>query len=101
MSSDAPPSAGFYNFLGWFETNKKPVAIGVGVILVVGVAVGLWTWHKSQREVDAEEALSSVRMPYSPVDTPPPGTAEAFAKVARSEERRVGKECRSRWSPDH
>jgi predicted negative regulator of RcsB-dependent stress response len=82
MSSDAPPSAGFYNFLGWFETNKKPVAIGVGVILVVGVAVGLWTWHKSQREVDAEEALSSVRMPYSPVDTPPPGTAEAFAKVA-------------------
>src|SRR2546430_11971026 len=23
------------------------------------------------------------------------------AEVARSEERRVGKECRSRWSPDH
>ena len=22
-------------------------------------------------------------------------------QVARSEERRVGKECRSRWSPDH
>src|SRR2546422_9250163 len=22
-------------------------------------------------------------------------------KVSRSEERRVGKECRSRWSPDH
>src|SRR5690348_17796325 len=22
-------------------------------------------------------------------------------KMARSEERRVGKECRSRWSPDH
>src|SRR5689334_23235733 len=25
----------------------------------------------------------------------------AKAKGARSEERRVGKECRSRWSPDH
>ena len=23
------------------------------------------------------------------------------AKLRRSEERRVGKECRSRWSPDH
>src|SRR5687767_15667389 len=23
------------------------------------------------------------------------------ARAARSEERRVGKECRSRWSPDH
>src|SRR3989449_11286445 len=30
------------------------------------------------------------------VDAPPPGPA-----VARSEERRVGKECRSRWSPYH
>ena len=26
---------------------------------------------------------------------------EAFAKEVRSEERRVGKECRSRWSPYH
>src|SRR5258706_8611650 len=25
----------------------------------------------------------------------------AYAKVKRSEERRVGKECRSRWSPYH
>ena len=28
------------------------------------------------------------------------GIAKAFAQV-RSEERRVGKECRSRWSPYH
>src|SRR5256885_15918535 len=27
--------------------------------------------------------------------------AGALAAYARSEERRVGKECRSRWSPDH
>ena len=26
---------------------------------------------------------------------------EPFAKAGRSEERRVGKECRSRWSPYH
>src|SRR2546422_6237061 len=25
----------------------------------------------------------------------------ALAALARSEERRVGKECRSRWAPDH
>ena len=29
------------------------------------------------------------------------GTKEAQAIVPRSEERRVGKECRSRWSPYH
>src|SRR5262245_66684965 len=27
--------------------------------------------------------------------------ADVIAKLARSEERRVGKECRSRWSPEH
>ena len=27
--------------------------------------------------------------------------AEWFKKIGRSEERRVGKECRSRWSPYH
>ena len=28
-------------------------------------------------------------------------TCDAFLIVLRSEERRVGKECRSRWSPYH
>ena len=30
-----------------------------------------------------------------------PVAAASLAQVHRSEERRVGKECRSRWSPDH
>ena len=28
-------------------------------------------------------------------------TGDAIERLARSEERRVGKECRSRWSPYH
>src|SRR5690606_40197530 len=31
---------------------------------------------------------------------PKRGAAQHTKKLARSEERRVGKECRSRWSPD-
>ena len=31
----------------------------------------------------------------------PENVDEIIEKVKRSEERRVGKECRSRWSPDH
>src|SRR5437867_13400917 len=31
----------------------------------------------------------------------PPRRSSARAAALRSEERRVGKECRSRWSPDH
>ena len=30
-----------------------------------------------------------------------PLTAQMIATITRSEERRVGKECRSRWSPYH
>ena len=31
----------------------------------------------------------------------PEGCIGAFKAIGRSEERRVGKECRSRWSPYH
>ena len=31
----------------------------------------------------------------------PEETVEKILAVSRSEERRVGKECRSRWSPYH
>src|ERR1041385_6515325 len=31
----------------------------------------------------------------------PSGPSQALREAARSEERRVGKECRSRWSPYH
>ena len=34
-------------------------------------------------------------------DTPGITRDRIFANCERSEERRVGKECRSRWSPDH
>ena len=49
-----------------------------------------------------------IKMPtglrLSMMDQETPGserTALEFVLDARSEERRVGKECRSRWSPDH
>src|SRR5579872_5280321 len=31
----------------------------------------------------------------------PMGNEDGSIQIVRSEERRVGKECRSRWSPDH
>src|ERR1035438_5702364 len=43
--------------------------------------------------------------PFHGVITPQRGAAQNWAQFEpidlRSEERRVGKECRSRWSPDH
>jgi len=81
MDSGSPPSAGFYNLLGWLETNKKRVAIGAGVIAVAAAVAGFFAWRSGQQALEAEDALSSVRI-FGPGETPPPGTAEALAKVA-------------------
>ena len=35
------------------------------------------------------------------VNSPPPSCYKDSIEQVRSEERRVGKECRSRWSPYH
>ena len=60
-------------------------------------------------DVVAEDALVSdlvSRLVGRPIRVPPAAGAgddasEAEATLGRSEERRVGKECRSRWSPYH
>ncbi|HMJ90587.1 MAG TPA: tetratricopeptide repeat protein [Candidatus Acidoferrum sp.] len=83
METSAPPSAGFYNFLGWLEANKKRVAIIAAVAAIVGCVIGLLVWRSSEREKEAALALASVRMPLSPIEPVPPGTAEAFLKVAQ------------------
>src|SRR5690348_14908189 len=38
---------------------------------------------------------------FKPLPYPDPGRLVLLSTVLRSEERRVGKECRSRWSPYH
>ena len=66
-------------------------SIGIGVRVI---AAGAWGFASSDRltregvEACAAQAVVIAR-------------ASALAKRQRSEERRVGKECRSRWSPYH
>src|SRR5437764_14256231 len=48
----------------------------------------------------AESQLKSYRA-ASGVSLVTTGAARVTARCRRSEERRVGKECRSRWWPDH
>src|SRR5256886_14430387 len=50
----------------------------------------LGAYHLARRVLDALEDAGDVRP-----------DAEERARLKRSEERRVGKECRSRWSPYH
>src|SRR5712671_289943 len=56
-------------------------------------------------EADQPEAADNQRSQGEDAEDRDPGSArhprEACELVVRSEERRVGKECRSRWSPYH
>ena len=47
-------------------------------------------WYKN-RNIHGKQLLAAVKS----------GEAQVLTKEKRSEERRVGKECRSRWSPYH
>src|SRR5256885_16252106 len=53
---------------------------------------------------DTERAFTFRALALRPTGSPGPPTSRsssACASLPRSEERRVGKECRSRWSPYH
>jgi|KBSSwiStaDraftv2_1062776.scaffolds.fasta_scaffold406013_2 predicted negative regulator of RcsB-dependent stress response len=89
MVSDAsptdtpPPAAGFIGFLTWFEKNKKRLLIGVGAglaVLFLGIIV---VQQQVQKEVNASQALSDVRVPYSAAAPVPAGAVEALLKVAQ------------------
>ena len=84
---------------------------GVGVSHVLGVggrdlseAVGGLATFDAMAALDADPATERVLLVSKP---PAPSVAGRIAEAAealatpRSEERRVGKECRSRWSPYH
>ena len=82
MESEAPPSAAFYNFLGWLNANKKPVGLAIVAVAAVVGLVFFRNWQKEQNEIAAAEALSNIRLPYNAGEIPPPGTDAAFLKVA-------------------
>src|SRR5260370_38951343 len=97
---------------------KKKIIIVIGIIFLVGVVVGL-TVTQTQKNVVTVQTGKVVKQDISSQVTASgeikPKTyvnvgANAMGRIVRlyvkegdkrSEERRVGKECRSRWSPYH
>lgn len=82
MESATPPSAGIYDFLGWIETNKKRLAMVAVAAVVAGTVIGLLAWRNSQREIEAELALSNIKVTFVPGEVVTSSTAEELAKIA-------------------
>ena len=61
------------------------------------------TIQKSARyaQMLTEEMINSIKNADATAPVGPKWEIKPHARILRSEERRVGKECRSRWSPYH
>ena len=57
--------------------------------------------HKNNIQVNTPRVMFAATRSGSGKTTVTCGVLAALKKQNRSEERRVGKECRSRWSPYH
>lgn len=62
----------------WFEANKKQVAWGAGILVVVGLIVSYYTWSKGEKDISAGEALSDAVAAAAPEVN----RAESYLKVA-------------------
>ena len=85
--SDYSESEQWERAKAWLKEN--------GLWIITGCAIGLgglygWRWYEGRQVAQAQ--IASAR--YEEM-------RDAFQRNDRSEERRVGKECRSRWSPYH
>ena len=65
-------------------------------LVTIAAFVGLGLLQASRQPTTLEDYMVS----RNRIGTGP-ALATIVASAMRSEERRVGKECRSRWSPDH
>src|SRR5205085_12108934 len=83
------------------------VLIGLGVMSVVaaGALLGYGAWQERQLTKQWDQIMSTI--PPTVATAPPaqamaqsapPAAPTAVPPAPRSEERRVGKECRSRWA---
>ena|SRR2546425_12378338 len=67
--------------------------------LGLGIAALQEPWVRARLELAPDALLSDIRLLLA--DGTQLAGADVYRYVMRSEERRVGKECRSRWSPYH
>ena len=90
-------------FFGLYKAYEVMVdAIGMDGIRNLGIPINAcerFTRAANDPEISGVYARHSKR--YADVPQNPMSEFEARQSIARSEERRVGKECRSRWSPYH
>src|SRR5690349_24049454 len=104
---------GKVRYLGLSEASGRTLARACAVHPIAALQSEFSLWTRDPEEngmLEACRRLGVSLVAYSPlgrgfltgaIRSPDDFEADDFRRHNRSEERRVGKECRSRWSPDH
>ena len=81
--------------VGFVNSGIMRLSQAVGIIMGANIGTTATSWILSLTGIEGDNLFVNLLKPssFSPV--------LAIIGVVRSEERRVGKECRSRWSPYH
>ncbi len=82
METEITPSARFYDFLAWTYANKKGLGLAVAIIAVGSFITTFMIWQNNQRELSANEALSTAQPGRSSARVADAVPAEAYLKVA-------------------
>src|ERR1043166_9695248 len=105
-----PPSNGLYRFFVasddgsqlWLNTNSANSASPTGKVLIASAAsANLGYFSVGNPNTTSPWIALNAGQRYYVEGLWKEGAGGDYISVARSEERRVGKECRSRWSPYH
>jgi predicted negative regulator of RcsB-dependent stress response len=80
MESDITESPLLYKTWLWLDANKKQVIVALGIIIVLGIAAGIYFYERSQRNVSASEALAELATRGS--QNGQAESPEAFVKIA-------------------
>src|ERR1039457_6561252 len=84
----------------WFPGCKAAAAARLGGFVKEKTAYEITRGLEFRRVLFRSTWSASARGPSGAYSSSP-GVRDISASISRSEERRVGKECRSRWSPYH
>lgn len=68
----------------WFETYKRPLAMGTGVVVMAGVLVWFLVWQNESKQLDAGAALSQVAANQLDNTGSRTASADDYLKVARA-----------------
>ena len=82
MATDVAQLPLSHKLWAWLETNRKQALWGLAGLVVLGLLIAFFVWHKGEKEITASEELSNVAVPLLIGNSSRSDLSGAFLKLA-------------------